>query len=302
MATIFPRPLKAGDTIAIVSPASIINPDFVTGAIEAIRAQGWKVEVGEHALGKHGTYSGTVEERLTDIRAAVANPDVRAILCSRGGYGAVHLLADFPYEELQRDPKWFVGFSDISAIHAAMTGIGIASIHSPMCKQLTQHPEDKSMRSLYSILRGEKPCYEVAGHPYNQEGEAKGRVLGGNLAVLSALIGTRYDILGRPGSILFIEDVSEPIYKTERLLYQLRLSGALERISGLIVGRFTEYRPDSNFQDMESMIKNITSGLDIPVAFNFPVGHVDHNLPLLENAEAILKVSKDGVSLDYRNI
>ena len=302
MTTIYPQPLVAGDTIAIVSPASIINPDYVKGAVDALQRQGWNVTVGKHTLGESGSYSGTVEERLSDIREAVADPSVRAILCSRGGYGVVHLLDKLPYKELLRDPKWVIGFSDISALHAAMTSIGIASIHSPMCKHLTLHPDDECSRSLYAILRGEKPCYNVAGNAYNHLGRCVGRVTGGNLAVLAGLIGTEYNLLGEADTILVIEDIAEPIYKVERILYQLRLTGALNRISGLIVGQFTEYKSDRNYHDMETMINDVTSGLDIPIAFNFPAGHVDHNLPIIENAVARLTITEEKVELDYRTV
>ncbi|HRF68687.1 MAG TPA: LD-carboxypeptidase [Muribaculum sp.] len=301
MAVIYPAPLRDGDVIAVISPASIIEPDYVTGTVEVLRRHGWTPEVSRHALGRHGSYSGSVDERLADLNDAICDPAVRAILCSRGGYGTVHLLDRFPKKAFMSDPKWIIGFSDISALHAMASSMNVASIHSPMCKHLAADGgNDYCSQSLFSILRGERPEYTTATHPYNKTGETEGIVVGGNLAVLDALISTPYDIFVRSGSILFIEDIAEPIYKVERMLYRLKLSGIFDRINGLLVGRFTEYNADRNYKDMYDMIREMTSPLNIPVAFDFPVGHVDFNLPLIESAPARLIVDRDRVNLTYR--
>ncbi len=300
MKVIYPAPLREGDVIAVISPASIIDPDYVKGAAEVLRRQGWTPKVSRHALGRHGSYSGSVEERLADLTDAIRDPEVRAILCSRGGYGTVHLLEHFPRQEFIDDPKWLIGFSDISALHAMASSMNVASIHSPMCKHLAADGgNDYCSQSFFSILRGERPEYTTTAHPYNKIGDAEGIVIGGNLAVLDGLISTPYDIFARSGTILFIEDIAEPIYKVERILYRLKLSGVLDRINGLLVGRFTEYKADRNYNDMYDMIRDITSSLNIPVAFDFPVGHVDFNLPLIESAPARLHVAPARVTLTY---
>ena len=297
---IFPKPLLHGDRIAIVSPASKIDAGVVESSIPVLESQGGQVEVVPHALGKSGSYSGNVGERLSDLAGALSDPGIRAILCGRGGYGAVQLLDRISPSLLMKDPKWIIGFSDISALHALMSVNGIASVHSPMCRHLGEYSgNDECSQSLFSILRGEMPSYCVDPHPWNKEGSATGPVVGGNLAVLSALIGTPYDIIGRRGSILFIEDIAEPIYKVERILYQMRLAGVFDRISGLIVGQFTEYRPDANYTDMTSMIRDMTSDLKIPVAYDFPVGHVSHNLPIIESAIATLDITPAATCLRY---
>lgn len=300
MSVIFPRPLRPGDRIAIVSPASKIDASVVEGVLPVLREQGLMPEVYPHALGVSGTYSGTMENRLADLTDALADPGIRAIMCSRGGYGAVHLLDKISPELIKADPKWIVGFSDISALHALMSRNGIASIHSSMCRHLGAYGGgDEDSKSLFGILRGDMPSYCVDSHSWNKDGNAVGPVLGGNLAVLSALIGTPYDIIDREGSILFIEDIAEPIYKVERILYQMRLAGVFDRINGLIVGQFTEYRPDANYSDMLTMIHDMTSDLDIPVAYDFPIGHVSHNLPLIESAPARLTVTNATTCLCY---
>lgn len=294
---IFPRALKEGDKIAIISPASKIDPALVEGALPVLRMMGWEPYVAQSALGCIGSYSASRQARLDDLTEAVLNPEVRAILCSRGGYGAVHLLEDFPSREFLADPKWIIGFSDISALHALASNLGVASIHSSMCKNLAVNKGgDECALSLFNILRGGSVGYDVAPHPYNNIGNAEGTLVGGNMAVLGGLLGTRYDIFRVNDPIIFIEDIAEPIYKVERLLYQLRLSGALDRAKGIIVGQFTEYRPDSNYSDMYEMIRDMISGLDIPVAFNFPIGHVDHNLPVIESAPCRLTVTDELVT------
>lgn len=288
-----PRPLSAGDTIAICSPAGAPVEANVYEAVEVLRGQGWNPVIMPHALGRSGNYSGTADERFADLSDALADPSVRAILCSRGGYGSVHILDRLDRLPLQADPKWIIGFSDISALHALMASKGINSIHASMAGHIKLGPEDEDNRNLFDILRGQRPAISFGSHPYDRPGVADGVLLGGNLAVLADLIDTPYDIL-RPGSILFLEDVSEPIYKIERILYQLRYSRVLPRLNGLIVGKFTDYKSDHSYDDMETMIRDMVSPYSYPVAFNAPVGHVDHNIPMIEGAHATLKVTTTG--------
>lgn len=301
MKTIFPRTIAPGDKIAILSPASIINPDYVDGTCSWLSSRGYVPVVEPHTLGSVGSYSGTPLERLADFRAALADPEVRAVLCSRGGYGAVHLLPDFQIDEWIVDPRWLIGFSDISALHAMLNSHGIVSVHASMCKALAlREADDADNRRLFAILEGMRPVYEVSPHPFNRFGEASGRLRGGNLAVIADLIATPVSPFADPeGTILFIEDIAEPIYKVERILWQLRLMGFLDRVAGIIIGQFTDYRPDRNFPDMYTMLDAALSGVTCPVAFNFPVGHVDHNLPLLSGALATLSVTPASATLRF---
>lgn len=290
---VFPAPLKKGDKIAICSPAGPVKPEVVEDAVKVLIEQGWKVEVMPHALGKNGYLSGTADERFGDMKAAFADPEVRAILCARGGYGVVHIMDRLNALPIENDPKWVIGFSDISALHALMARKGIASIHASMCAHIKEGADDPDNRDLFAILRGERPAHVFDSHSFDRQGIATGVLRGGNLAVLAELINTPYDLL-RPDSILFIEDVAEPVYKIERIIYQLRLSGLLEKTRGMIIGQFTDYKPDSNHADMESMIRDAIAGYDFPVAYNVPIGHVDHNIPVIESATVTLKVSPSG--------
>lgn len=287
---VFPAPLKAGDTIAICSPAGPIDPAKVEGAKMVLEEQGFKVMVMPNALGHVGLYSGTDDQRYSDLSKALTNPDVRAVLCSRGGYGVVHIMERLASLDLAKDPKWIIGFSDISALHALMACNGIASIHASMAAHIRLGADDPDNARLLQILSGERPPMSWPADRMDRPGVAEGRLLGGNLAVLADLINTPYDII-RPGTILFIEDVAEPIYKIERILYQLRISGVLGNLNGLIVGQFTDYKPDASYNTMEQMVADMVAPYNYPVAFNVPIGHVDHNVPVIESARVTLKVT-----------
>lgn len=294
-----PRPLMPGDTVAIVSPASAVKKEYIDGACQRLEEAGYRPLVSAHAPCRLGSYSGSARERENDLLEAIHNPQVRAILCSRGGYGCVHLLDKLAATDLRKDPKWLIGFSDVSALHGAFASQGVASVHASMAKALALHPLDFAPnRSLLGILGGKRPeNVEAPDHPFNKPGKARGRLLGGNLAVIQALIATPFNLL-QPDTILYIEDIAEPIYKIERQLYQLRLSGLLDNLRGLVVGRFTEYSPDSNHSTMEEMIARTLGDVPYPVMFNAPIGHIDENMPVVNNMEVTLEVA-DGARIIF---
>lgn len=300
MKPLFPQPIKPGDKIAILSPASIIDPVLVERAVEEIAKAGYEPVVMPHTLGRCGSYSGTTSERLDDLVRALLDPEVRAILCSRGGYGAVHLLAELDRLPLDRDPKWIAGFSDISALHALMASHGIVSLHSSMAKGLARGVDHWLNVAFLDLLRGEKVPMEVTTELPGmcRDGVARGELRGGNLAVLDGLVGTPFNDI-KPGCILVIEDIAEPVYKIERMLYRLELAGILPQLAGLVVGQFTEYTPDRNHPSMEEMIYAMTSRYDYPVAMGMPIGHVDNNYPWLHGAEARVEVAGDRIKISY---
>lgn len=303
----YPSVLKKGDLIAIVSPATTVKEEYVAGAAAFLKGRGYKPLVMPSALGPaDGSFSASHEARLKDLTDAIENPNIAAILCARGGYGCVHLIADPKLmEAVKRNPKWLIGFSDVSALHALWHKCCIASIHGPMAKHITiETPDDACTDALMRIIT-QNPImdYAVEPSPFNRLGKAVGELRGGNLAVLDGLASTPFDMLSVDESedvILFIEDISEAIYAVERMLMRLYLSGTLSRLKGLIIGQFTEYRPDKNFDTMEAMVDSLLArcGIDnIPVAFSFPVGHVSNNLPLVEGACVELEVTPDKVTL-----
>ncbi len=305
MEMIYPRPLSRGAKVAVISPATVVKAEYVEGACAYLSGRGLDPVVMPHALGPvDGTYAASVSGRLSDWLTALQDPQIEAILCARGGYGCVHLVAQTPLAVVRENPKWVVGFSDVSALHALMWSARVASVHGPMAKHLTLCPDSEATTALMHLLEEGLPLsYQVAGDERNVAGRCRGRLLGGNLAVLGGLAGTGLDLLGEAAKsdvVLFIEDISEAVYRVERMLWMLHLSGALGRVKGLIIGQFTDYRPDMNFGTVEAMISARLRewGLGgVPVAFNFPVGHVDYNLPLVEGCMAELEVAPEGVTL-----
>lgn len=294
---IIPRSLGPGSKIAIVSPSSIIKPQNVYNALPVLRDRGWEPVVSPHAFDRHGSFAGTDDNRYSDLAEALTDPEVDAILCSRGGYGAVHLLERLARLPLEDTPKWLIGFSDISALHALLTSRGIASIHAPMAKALADNGADNAdNRALLDFLAGEGLEYSLDPSPMNRPGDATGLLVGGNLSVISDLVGTPFDVI-KPRRILFIEDVNEPIYKIERMLYQLRLSGVLADLAGLIVGKFSGCAPDADFASVNNIVADLTRDYSYPVAYDIPVGHVTHNISLVCGAACSLSVGESSVEI-----
>ena len=275
----FPPFLQKGDKVVIVSPSSKIDKLFLKGAGKRLESWGLKVAVGKHAGGSSGRYAGTIKQRLKDLQDAMDDPNVKAILCSRGGYGAVHLIDKIDFTAFYEHPK---------------------CLHSLMARHLTVEPENDPCTSyLKDILFGNLPSYTCEKHKLNRQGSSQGVLRGGNMAVAYGLRGTPYDIPAE-GTVLFIEDVSERPHAIERMMYNLKLGGVLEKLSGLIVGQFTEYEEDRSLgKELYAALADLVKEYDYPVCFNFPVGHVTHNLPLVNGAKVELTVGKKNVELKF---
>ena len=303
-----PAPLKPGDKIAIISPASTPADDNPEKAAATLRAWGFDPVVGPHTLSRCHAYAGTIEERCEDLRWALNDPDIKAIVCSRGGYGSAMLLGPMTHEDFNGNPKWIVGYSDITALHSAMVCSGVMSLHANMGGALGSRGTDDSINEmLHNVLLGTLPSYTVPKHPLNKMGTAHGIVLGGNMAVFTNIGGSRdWDFLDRDNIqgkdiILFFEDVSETMTRVNSMLQQLRLKGVLDQVKGIIVGRFTEYKPGEDY-DMYQMLSETLNGYDIPVCYDFPVSHDEGwNYPMIEGCPATLTVAPEGVTLTFRH-
>ena len=250
-----------------------------------------KVQVGRHAKSSSGHYSGSIKHRLADLQDAMDNPKIKAILCSRGGYGTVHLINQLDFTGFTESPKWVIGFSDITALHNTIQYHGFASLHAPMARHLTVEADDDPC-TLYmkQVLFGDIPEYKCKCHKLNRKGDAMGILRGGNLAVLYGLRATRYDFPA-PGTILFIEDVGERPHAVERMLYNLKIGGVFDQLAGVIIGQFTDYEEDKSLgKVLYAAIADVLSDYDFPVCFDFPVGHVTNNLPLISGAQISLEV------------
>ena len=311
---IIPKRVRKEGKVALIGPATRIKPEIVEAFVRLYHERpeempGAELTVYPSALDTNacGSYAASLEQRVADFTDAWSRDDIDLVICARGGYGCVHLLDYIAPDFIRAHPKWLVGFSDVSALHALLHKCGIASIHGGMAKQLVEDTDSGygGYRKVFKKLveaSSPKLAYRVAPHPFNMQGEGRGVLLGGNLAVLNGLAATPYDTMGSALTedvILFLEDVSEPIYAVERMLFRLHLQGVLRRVRGLLIGQFTEWKPDRNHESMEDMIHERLQewGVDCPVAFDFPVGHNERNVPLIEGAEARLRIDTDGVSL-----
>lgn len=297
---IIPDKLKPGDTVCMLSPSGKIQSEYLDGAEARLREWGLNVYRSEHCAGENGRFSGTVAERLADLEEALFNPAVKALFCSRGGYGAVHLLSYLSESEILKHPKWIIGYSDITALHMVWNRAGVASLHAPMARHLTEEPAaDAATQALERLLFEGSAAYDTRPHLLNRAGYAEGTVVGGNFSVLSGLRGTPYDFSWKE-TILFLEDIGERAYHIERMLYNLKLGGVLSRISGLIIGKFTDCPEDvllgrTVYETVAEMVKEYR----YPVLFDFPVGHVKDNVPLVVGRKASLEVNEKGGRLDF---
>ncbi len=302
--SVMPTPLKTGDTIAVISPSSVPDSATVAKGCATLRSWGYVPVVGAHALSSYHGFAGTADERATDLLWALRNPSIKAIICSRGGDGAVQVLQRIPLKEFRNHPKWIMGFSDVTALHSAEVAAGVMSIHSSMCDGIAMRGERDSVNMiLRKLLQGELPTYQAPAHPLNQQGEATGILVGGNFSVFCGLAGSEYDFLNRAdeGLILFIEDTDESMTKVDRMLHQLEIRGVLSKLNGIIVGHFSKYKsPENGFADMYEMLHEYLQYYHIPVCYDFPVGHHSgKNYPMVEGCKVNLKVGQDGTLIQF---
>ena len=302
--SVMPKPLKTGDTIAVISPSSVPDSATVAKGCATLRSWGYVPVVGAHALSSYHGFAGTADERATDLLWALRNPSIKAIICSRGGDGAVQVLQRIPLKEFRNHPKWIMGFSDVTALHSAEVAAGVMSVHCSMCDGIAMRGERDSVNMiLRKLLQGELPTYQAPAHPLNQQGEATGILVGGNFSVFCGLAGSEYDFLNRAdeGLILFIEDTDESMTKVDRMLHQLEIRGVLSKLNGIIVGHFSKYKsPENGFADMYEMLHEYLQHYQIPVCYDFPVGHHSgKNYPMVEGCKVNLKVGQDGTLIQF---
>ena len=302
-----PAALKPGDRIAIISPASTPGEQNPEKAAATLREWGFEPVTGPHVLNTCHGYAGTIEERCADLRWALQDTTIKAIVCTRGGYGSSMLLDPMTHNDFKRNPKWIVGYSDITALHSAMVCSGVMSLHANMGGALGSRGANDSVNlMLRDVLMGNLPSYTVPSHPLNKPGEARGIIIGGNMAVFTNIGGSRqWDFLDRDNIrgkniILFFEDVSESMPRVNSMLQALRLKGVLDQVKGIIVGRFTEYEPRDGYTDMYEMLAETLNRYNIPVCYDFPASHDENwNYPIIEGCPAILNVTPEGVTLQF---
>lgn len=284
-----PPYLKKGDTVGITSPAGYIKISEIQSAVSKLKEWGYNVKVGDTIGRRAFQFGGTDEERRADLQQMMDDPSIKAILCARGGYGLVRIVDQLDFSKFRSKPKWIIGFSDITVLHGHIhNNYGIATIHSKMCNSF---PDDWSkaepiqidtINSIADCLAGKKMNYTALPNAFNRAGEASGELIGGNLKTIESLCTSNSDIKTE-GKILFVEDTKERLYSIDRMFWNLKRSGKLDKLSGLIIGGFSIKADDPGDEfgySVGEIVSDKIKEYNYPVCFDFPVGHQKNNYAL----------------------
>ena len=284
-----PPYLKKGDTIGITSPAGYITIEDIQLAVNKLTEWGFTVKIGDTIGKRDFTFGGTDEERLQDFQQMLDNENIKAILCARGGYGVVRIIDQINFKQFALHPKWVIGFSDITVLHSHLNrNCGFASIHSKMCNSfpadwnLADPIQKESIESIQQCLAGKKMSYMATPNLKNREGAATGELVGGNLKTIESLAGSTSDLLTKD-KILFVEDTGEYLYSIDRMFWNLKRTGKLAQLRGLIIGGFKIKKDDDGEEfgkTLEEIVLEKVAGFNYPVCFDFPVGHQKNNIAL----------------------
>ncbi|HQV51216.1 MAG: LD-carboxypeptidase [Flavobacteriales bacterium] len=307
MNVITPKPLRKGDLIAIIPTARAINAEELKDGIALAESWGLRVRLGAGIGRKHFQQAGTDKERAADLQAVINDPEVRAIWCARGGYGTIHLMDKVDLKPLLKNPKWIVGFSDVTVLHNALHDLGVASLHAQMPFMIAKKTE-ACRETLRAALFGEAEeisyQFDTAGtkDALTRTGEATGQLVGGNLSILYALRGSQLDI-DPAGKILYLEDLDELNYHLDRMLQNLKYSGWFKNLAGLVIGHMTDMH-DKNDEDpfgqtAHAMIKAAMGDVNYPVCSGFPAGHDADNRAIIMGQKAKLSVTNEGATLSF---
>jgi muramoyltetrapeptide carboxypeptidase len=298
MTRIIPPYLQKGDKVAILSPASYPSTENWKQGVEVLESWGLQVINSPHYLSRHFGLGGTDEERLSDLQQMVDDPSIKAIFPIRGGYGSSRLLDSLDFTGFQANPKWIIGFSDITALLCEVDRRGYASIHGPMPHNFCQKGGESALQNLHTALFSGTVSINTISHPLNRAGESSAEMIGGNLSLLCHLVGTP-TFASTEGKILFIEEVGERLYHVDRMLVQLKRAGLFQNLAGLLVGGFTDCNEASLTigKSAYELVAEHTSTYSFPVAYNFPAGHIPNNQPLIFGVKSNLLVNSLEVQL-----
>ena len=292
---IIPSKIKPGAKIRIISPAGKISEKHVLQASEWLTEHGYNVELGKHVFAQHFQFAGTDKQRSEDLQLAMDDPETDLILCSRGGYGTVRIIDKLDFSRFLEKPKWLVGYSDITILHSCINKLNIATVHGVMPRYFFEGKRipTESLQTLMNLISGGKAEYTIPSTQFNRTGNTQAELVGGNLSIISSLQGTEYE-LETDGKILFLEDIDEFLYHTDRMIHQLKLSGKLDNLAGLILGDFTDMKDnESPFgKTVHEIILEAVDEFKYPVCFGFPAGHDKKNLALTFGQTWKLDVTK----------
>lgn len=295
-----PPYLKKGDLVAIVCPSGYMPTEKAETCIKVLQDWGYRVTAGKTLGNQYHYFSGTDAERLADMQDMLDNPEVKAILCGRGGYGMSRIIDELDFTRFRKKPKWLIGFSDITVLHAHVyQQYKTATLHAPMAAAFNDGEfENEYVQSLRKALKGILSKYTCDAHALNRTGTGTGELIGGNLSLVAHLVGSSSSFATK-GRILFLEDVGEYIYNIDRMMIQLKRSGMLQSLAGLVIGGFTDMK-DTTIPfgtDVYSLIQQHVAEYDYPVCFDFPVSHDKNNYALKVGVKHVLEVKKNKVVL-----
>ncbi|MBL4746529.1 MAG: LD-carboxypeptidase [Flavobacteriaceae bacterium] len=301
-----PAYLKKGDTIALLAPAGILRAkkEVISKAVGVMESWGLHVMLGENIYRRHDHFAGTDAQRTQDFQAALDNPSIKAIWTARGGYGTVRVLDGLDYTKFKKNPKWIIGYSDITALHNQLHNLGFETIHGMMAVNFSSEPEviEATVATLKKAMFGEVLHYTLAPNMNNKEGEATGQLVGGNLTLLHCMLGSETSI-DTSGKILFIEEVGEYVYHVDRMLQSLKRAGYFKHVNGVIIGDISRIRvnPTPFGKTVQQVILDNLKDLDIPVSFGMPAGHKDKNVALILGRKITLTVNEEGSKVIFED-
>lgn len=286
--------LQPGDLIGICAPARKVSQEEMLDGINWLIQKGFRVKESEYLYNSQNQFSGSDEERANDLQSFINDPEVKAILFARGGYGAVRLIDRIDFSPLEKNPKWLIGFSDMTVIHSHVNAnTSVCTLHAPMMINLMKDKRnEESAGKIIEAITGKGIRYNaITQNPFNRKGICEGELIGGNLSLLFALASTSSDI-DTDNKILFIEDLDEYLYHIDRMMQQLKRSGKLKNLKGLIVGGMSDMRDNAIpfGKTATEIIAEAVAAYNYPVCFDFPAGHIDKNLPLIMGATVKLDV------------
>ncbi|WP_299105158.1 LD-carboxypeptidase [uncultured Tenacibaculum sp.] len=299
-----PTYLQKGDTIAIVAPAGILKnrKHVIDRAKDLAESWGLKVVYGKHMFNQEHHFAGTDEQRCEDFQKALDNPNIKAIWSARGGYGSVRILDRLDFTKFLENPKWIIGYSDITAFHNHIHNLGIETLHAMMGTSMQDKVEDieETITTFRKALFGESLRYEIQSSKYNREGDVSGELVGGNIAILASMLGSDSQ-MSTKGKILFIEEIGEYKYSIDRMLQSLKRAGYFNGVNGVLVGDMTKIKKNTTpwGSSIEQLILDVVPN-EIPVLFNFPAGHEPDNRALIMGREVELQIGENTSNVIFK--
>ncbi|GAA4803101.1 LD-carboxypeptidase [Litoribaculum gwangyangense] len=301
-----PSYLKAGDTVAIVAPSGVLKnrTQEIEQATKLLKSWGLNFVVGKHVFNQANHFAGTDNDRCEDLQKALDDPKIKAIWCARGGYGTVRILDKLNWTKFKQNPKWIIGYSDITALHNQIHIEGVESIHAMMCTSLQDDLSEieETISTFKDAVFGKSLSYDLRGSKYNKTGAATGKLVGGNLTMLHTMLGSKTSI-DVSGKILFIEEIGEYKYHIDRMLQSLKRAGYFDNCKGVIVGDMTKLRKNTTLwgTSVEKLILDALADYDFPIAFNMPAGHEKDNRAMILGRTVDLTVGIEQSSVVFEN-